>query len=248
MSTCRYAAERLFEGPIAEEYGMLKRICPAAADVSRRVGEWVAAWNPPDSVGTPRILEIGSGTGVTTLHLLHARPDAQITGIDNGPAMLAQARRNLAEFLDGSRLSLAESDALGYLRGLPDASLDLVASAYTLHNFLDGYRGAVLEEIHRVLKPGGAFVNGDRYALDDSLEHLRLTQAEVRGYFRVFIEMGRPDLLEEWVVHLFSDESPDRVMRLGAALERLSQAGFGSVVQHFRDGVNTLVSAAKPRL
>jgi tRNA (cmo5U34)-methyltransferase len=246
MSVGRYAAERLFEGPIAEEYGMLKRICPAAADISRRVGEWVAAWTPPAGTGTPHILEIGSGTGVTTLHLLHARPEAQLTGIDNGPTMLEQARRNLAEF--EGRLRLVEADALTYLRSLPDASLDLVASAYTLHNFLDGYRGAVLEEIQRALKPGGAFVNGDRYALDDSLEHLRLTQAEVRGYFRVFVEMGRPDVLEEWVVHLFSDESPDRIMRLDAALERLGQAGFSPVVQHFRDGVNTLVSAAKPSL
>ena len=248
MSASSYVPERLFEGPIAEEYGMLKRICPAAADISRRVGEWVAAWTPPAGAGTLRILEIGCGTGVTTLHLLDARPEAQIMGIDNGPAMLAQARRNLAGFLAEGRLGLAEADALSHLRNQPDASLDLVASAYTFHNFLDGYRGAVLQEIHRVLKPGGAFVNGDRYALDDSLEHLRLTQAEVRGYFRVFIEMDRPDLLEEWIVHLFSDESPDRVMRLGAALERLGQAGFCPVVQHFRDGVNALISAAKPSL
>ncbi len=240
-----YSAERLFDGPIAEEYGMLKRICPAAADISRRVGEFAGAWVPPDPAGTPLVLEIGTGTGVTTLHLLSNLPAARITCIDNGPAMLEQARRNLADALAEDRLTLIETDALSHLRDIPAESLDIVASAYTLHNFLDGYRGRVLEEIHRVLKPGGVFVNGDRYALDDSLEHLRLTQDEVRGYFRVFMEMARPDLLEQWVVHLFSDESQDRIMRLEPALALMAQIGFQSITQHYREGVNALVSGVK---
>jgi len=31
-------AERLFDGLIAEEYGLVHKICPAAADISQRVG------------------------------------------------------------------------------------------------------------------------------------------------------------------------------------------------------------------
>ncbi|CAL1239683.1 class I SAM-dependent methyltransferase [Candidatus Methylocalor cossyra] len=238
-------AETLFEGPIAEEYELLRLICPAAADMSRRVGEWVSAWTPPNP-GTLDVLEIGCGTGITSLHLLNGRADLRLTGIDNAPAMLAQARRNLAPALAEGRLRLIEADALSHLRGLPSASVDLVASGYALHNFLDSYRDRVLAEIHRVLKPGGAFVNGDRYALDDTREHLRSTQDEVRVYFRTFLELNRPDLLEQWVVHLFSDESPDHIMRLAPALERMEETGFRPVTVHFRDGVNALVSGAKP--
>ena len=76
-----------------------------------------------------------------------------------------------------------EADALGFLRGLPDASLDVVSSNYAVHNFLDDYRREFLTEIFRVLKPGGLFVNGDRYAMDDRAAHLSATQAEVRSWF-----------------------------------------------------------------
>jgi len=239
-------AEKLFSGPIGEEYEMLKRICPAAADMSRRVGEFVAGWNPKVPTESLNLLELGCGTGVTTLNLLHARSDTIITSVDNEPTMLSQARRNLADALERGRLKLIENDALSYLSDMPPASMDIVATAYTLHNFLDGYRGRVLEEIFRVLKPGGVFVNGDRYALDDSLAHLQSIQAEVRQYFRTFTDLDRVDLLEQWIVHLFSDESPDHVMPLDAGLSAMRETGFDAVTVHFRQDVNALVSGGKP--
>jgi ubiquinone/menaquinone biosynthesis C-methylase UbiE len=207
----------------------------------------VAAWSSPDAPDAPvRLLEIGCGTGITTLRLLNSRPGLHVLSVDNAPAMLAQARENLAAELAKGRLELRETDALSALQALPDAAVDIVASAYTLHNFLQGYRSQVLAEILRVLKPGGVFVNGDRYAIDDPAEHLRHTQEEVKGYFRVFIELQRLDLLEQWVVHLFSDESEEHLMRLQPALEDMAGLGFTDIRLGYRDGVNALVSGVKP--
>ena len=238
--------ELLFEGAFAKDYEYLKLICPAALDMSRRVAEFVANWRPPEGTGSLEVLELGSGTGITAQLLLHSRKDLRITSIDNSATMLEQARSNLANSLTGGRLRLLEVDALGHLAILPAASLDIVASGYTLHNFFSAYRTRVIEEIHRVLKPCGIFVNGDRYALDDHEAHLRLIQEEVRGYCRVFRDIDRLDLLEQWIVHLFSDESPDHVMRLAPSLESLQTAGFAAVNVHHRDGVNALVTAVKP--
>lgn len=234
-------AERLFSGQIGAEYDILRLACPAAAEMSRRVGEAVAAWRP----GRPlAVFEIGCGTGITTLALLLARGDIAITAVDNEPAMLAQARANLAPWR--GRISLLETDALSGLQALPAASVDVVASGYAVHNFLQGYRARVLEEVYRVLKPGGVFVNGDRYALDDVAAHTRLVQEEVRHWFKAFASAGRPDLLEQWIVHLFSDESEDHVMRLGPSLDCLERIGFNPVEARFREGVNTLLLAQKP--
>lgn len=244
--TQHHQAEQLFHGALADEYHFLLRICPAAAEMSRRVGEWVGRLPPRPDGRSLELLELGSGTGITTRHLLNSRDDLRILSVDNAPAMLAQARENLAEALAKGRLELRESDALSALETLADDSVEVVASAYTLHNFLSGYRSRVLAEILRVLKPGGVFVNGDRYAIDEPAEHLRQTQEEVRGYFRVFLAMRRPDLLEQWVVHLFSDESEEHLMRLQPALGEMAELGYADLHTHHRDGVNALVSGRKP--
>jgi ubiquinone/menaquinone biosynthesis C-methylase UbiE len=238
-----FEVERLFSGQLGAEYAMLKLICPAAAEMSQRVGAAVAGWNPGTAL---EVYEIGCGTGITSECLLQARGDIVVTAIDNEPAMLAQARANLASWLEQGRLRLLETDALSGLAALPESSVDVVASGYVVHNFLQGYRAQVLEEIYRVLKPGGVFVNGDRYALDDTAAHTRLTQDEARHWFQAFAAIGRYDLLEQWIIHLFSDESEDHIMRLAPALSKLAGLGFDPVAIPFRAGVNTLVVATKP--
>ena len=242
-----HQAELLFEGAFAEEYHFLERICPPAAAMSRRVGDFVRDWVAPTDSRPLELLELGCGTGITTRHLLHSRPDARILSVDNAPAMLNQARGFLADAVAEGRLTFREIDALGALQSLPDASVDIVASAYTLHNFLLGYRHRVLAEILRVLRPGGVFANGDRYAMDDPAAHLANTQAELGGYFRILLEeMRRPDLLEQWVIHHFSDESEEHLMKLSPQLAEMTELGFESVQVHFRETVNALVSGVKP--
>ena len=245
LSMQKTQVERLFSGLIGMEYDLLKLICPAVVEISQKVGETLALWNPGKP---PDVFEIGCGTGITSLSLLHARKDASITAVDNEPTMLGQARQHLALWLEQGRLRLVETDALSGLRALPDTSVDVVASGYVTHNFLQAYREQVFKEIYRVLKPGGIFINGDRYALDDTIAHTRLIQDEVRYWFKTFAEIGRHDLLEQWIVHLFSDESADHIMRLQPSLAYLKQIGFDPVEVRFQEGINTLLVAEKPRL
>jgi tRNA (cmo5U34)-methyltransferase len=238
--------ELLFTGPIADNYQLLNLLCPAATKISQLIGQLLTTFNPKNATSYLDILEIGCGTGITTLYLFRSQANLQLTAIDNSPDMLAQAHRNLTSELETERLVLREIDALSHLREQPANSVDVVASGYTLHNFLNNYRALVVAEVFRVLKPGGIFVNGDRYALDDPDEQLRLIQTEVRDYFRIFLDINRPDLLEHWIVHLFSDESPHHSMRLTPALEDMAQAGFEAITVHYREGVNTLISGTKP--
>jgi ubiquinone/menaquinone biosynthesis C-methylase UbiE len=239
------AVERQFSA-IAADYDLLTWIYPLAADVSRRVGELIGRWQPSAAKTTVDLIELGCGTGVTTLSLLKSRADGVVTAVDNEPGMISQARRNLASALNDGTLKVVESDALSFLRTLATASVDIVASAYTLHNLQQAYRVKVLEEIARVLRAGGIFVNGDRYAQDDSNEQLRLIQDEARGYFRECAKLGRMDLLEQWILHLFSDESAAHLMPLEKALGEMRASGFQSVSVEFREGVNALVTGSKP--
>jgi tRNA (cmo5U34)-methyltransferase len=160
--------------------------------------------------------------------------------------MLDQARVNLAEDIGHGTVTLIANDALTALRAQAGASVDIVASNYAIHNFDAAYRAATLAEIFRVLRPGGLFVNGDRYAMDDRDAHLKDTQNLVRGWFRLFREIDRLDLLEDWIVHLISDESPRNIMHFEPSLAQLRAIGFQDVTVDFRDGVDTLLRAVRP--
>jgi demethylmenaquinone methyltransferase/2-methoxy-6-polyprenyl-1,4-benzoquinol methylase len=90
-----------------------------------------------------RVLDLCCGTGDLLLAFERAagRP---LFGADFSHPMLFAARRKGAT-------RLLEADAL--MLPLPDASLDLLSAAFGFRNLSNYQKG--LEEIHRVLKPGG---------------------------------------------------------------------------------------------
>jgi len=236
----------LFSGVIGQDYELLKLICPLATEMSHLVGLAVAAY--PASADTLNVVELGGGTGITTLSLLSAIDAVNVFSIDNAPTMQNQAKQHLKQWVDKDKLRFCGEDALTALKNMASNSVDIVASAYTLHNFLNTYRLDVITEIFRVLKPGGQFINGDRYGLDDISEHTRTVQQEVSAYFEVLTRINRLELLEQWIVHLFNDESENHVMRTSVALKQLADAGFTDINLTHRLEVNALVTAIKPSL
>lgn len=102
-----------------------------------------------------RILDLGCGEG---RHALSAwlRAPVQVIGIDLSLQDLATARQRAAEFqhqpgADGHRLGLVAGSALQL--PLANASIDGVICSEVLEHVFD--YSAVIDEIHRVLRPGG---------------------------------------------------------------------------------------------
>ncbi|MCF7966923.1 MAG: class I SAM-dependent methyltransferase [Methylobacter tundripaludum] len=237
--------DAIFSGVIGQDYELLNLICPLATKMSRLVGDAVSDYAAHTS-GNLTVVELGGGTGITTLSLLTASDKLNILSIDNEPVMQEQAKKHLHKWATEGRLAFCGDDALTALKNIATGSVDIVASAYTLHNFLDTYRNEVLQEVFRILTPGGRFINGDRYGLDDVSKHTRTVQDEVSGYFKVLTQINKLDVLEHWIVHLFSDESENHVMRESVALKQLRDAGFSSITLSHRLEVNALVTATKP--
>jgi ubiquinone/menaquinone biosynthesis C-methylase UbiE len=99
-----------------------------------------------------RILDLGAGPGVSGLAMLERRPDARVTGVDISAQMLRRALRQARRA--GAPFDLARADATR----LPfaDGAFDAAAGHSFLYLVAD--RGAVLEEVRRVLAPEGALV------------------------------------------------------------------------------------------
>ncbi len=235
----------MFSGVIGQEYDMLKLICPLATEMSCLVGEVVKHHHPAKDSALVTVVELGGGTGITTLSMLLANNKTSILSIDNAETMQNQAKSSLKQWVEEGRLSFLADDALTALKAMAANSVDIVASAYTLHNFEASYREDVLREIYRVLKSGGQFINGDRYGLDDISKHTQTIQQEVAGYFKVLTKLNKLDVLEHWIIHLFSDESENHVMRESKALQQLEHIGFKDITLSNRLEVNALVTAKK---
>ncbi len=97
------------------------------------------------------LLDVGAGPAWLLIRLHAKCPAMRLAGLDISSAMAAQARRNIAA-----------SDAAGHVEmqvgsaaqiPFADACFDLVVSSISAHHWKD-VAGA-LNEIHRVLRPGG---------------------------------------------------------------------------------------------
>ena len=99
-------------------------------------------------------LEIGTGVGWGTVGLLRKEPSLAVVTTDYEGPILQRARAFVQQRQPGSRVDYARVDAKA-LPFLPER-FDFVLSLYVLHHAM-GYRAA-LEEIARVLKPGGCLL------------------------------------------------------------------------------------------
>ncbi|MEE1939205.1 O-methyltransferase [Streptomyces sp. TRM 70361] len=132
----RWAHDRAREAglrPVSDGTGAALRLLAAAVDAKA-------------------VAEIGTGTGVSGIHLLHGmRPDGVLTTVDTEPECQQIARQAFrAAGFAGNRARFIPGHALDVLPRLADGGYDLV--------FCDGDRLEsleYLEESLRLLRPGG---------------------------------------------------------------------------------------------
>jgi ubiquinone/menaquinone biosynthesis C-methylase UbiE len=79
-------------------------------------------------------------------------PEGTVTGVDPSPSVLAYARRRNTA---GQGAACTYREGVAENLALPDASFDTVVTSLMLHHLPEGLRPAALEEMCRVLRPGG---------------------------------------------------------------------------------------------
>lgn len=104
-----------------------------------------------------RLLDIGCGTGVFAAKIRKELPNAQVWGIDLVRGMLAKGAERWKAHADGVMAIQADSERLPFGEG----SFDVVTCANSFHHY--PHQDRAVEEMRRVLKPGGRLMLVDGY-------------------------------------------------------------------------------------
>ncbi len=109
--------------------------------------------NQADLGRNSRVLDIGCGTGTLDMVIKRLHPDTKVVGLDPDPKALARARRKAQKAAVSIRFDLGFSNELPYA----DASFDCVFSSFMFHHLGSVQKQKTLQEVCRVLAPGGSF-------------------------------------------------------------------------------------------
>ncbi len=131
--------------------------------------------------GTEVVGDLGCGTGQLARFL--APFAGKVIGVDQSEEMLEQARRRLSD-RDNVEIKQGELEALP----VEDGMLDIAILSLVLHYVVDPLRA--LEEVHRVLRPGG------RILVQDMQRHQREAFREEMGHLWLGFS---PEEFQEWL-------------------------------------------------
>ena len=164
-----------------EFFGRLFRVTPDVLspreDTEALVRATLAAL---DGVETPRVLELGLGSGAVAITLLAERPDMSVMGVDISPFALLVGENNAVRHGVADRLDLAEGSWFEPVEGRFDAVVSNPP-------YITDAAMRTLEREVRDFDPALALAGGP-----DGLDAFRV----IAGQARAHLEPGAPLLLE----------------------------------------------------
>jgi len=139
----------------AQSYDLQRRaLIPCFDDFYSTATAWINV-----DKKSPRILDIGAGTGLFSSYVRQKYPEAQLTLIDISEEMLKGARTRFGE--DPNVQYISGDFATYPFDGQP---YDAVISSLAIHHLSHEDKSRLFHTIHTLLTEGGVFVNADQVA------------------------------------------------------------------------------------
>jgi tRNA (cmo5U34)-methyltransferase len=159
----------------------------------------------PASIG--RVLDLGSGDGRLLSLVRLARPVMEAVAIDFSETMLDRLRERFAE---DPRVRVLAHDLS---EPLPDASalgrFDAIVSSFAIHHLTHPRKRELYTEIHRLLSPGGVFLN---------LEHVSSATASLHHQFLASMNVTPED-----------EDPSNKLLDVETQLRWMREIGFADV-------------------
>jgi tRNA (cmo5U34)-methyltransferase len=165
---------------------------------------------------TPKILDLGAGTGIFSQFVLEKYPQADITLLDFSEQMLSVARER---FKDIKNISFQVADMMGFE---PQQKYDAVISSLAIHHLSDEDKQKLFKKIHSILNDGGVFVNAEQVKGKTDYIHSFYTQ-------RRHDRLDHSALSKESVEASYERNKLDKCTSVSQQLAWLKEAGFKEV-------------------
>jgi ubiquinone/menaquinone biosynthesis C-methylase UbiE len=141
--------------------------------------------------GQPRtILDLGCGTGSTTLMLKQAFPNAEVVGLDLSPYMLVMAEYKAKQAGLDLQWLHGKAEAINF----PDTRFDLITASLLFHETPPSIARAILQECFRLLVPGGQAI-----ILDGNQQTLRHTSWLTDIFEEPYIKAYAASSVDAWL-------------------------------------------------
>ncbi len=230
MNTKRYTPNML------SEYDMLRIVIPSYDKLQDQLAGQILKHFKNSNI---KIIDVGCGSGLTSLAIMKKLPNADITLIDNDKSMIKRAKERC-----GQKLQYICCDALEYLKSIPNQTVDCFASGLLLHGFTKNTRSNYISEAFRITTTGGLFVNADKYVRDNTTLQKKDFKSHI-NCFRKLKDLANQELVNQWTRHCLRDMNENIIMRLDDALNELETVGYKNLVEAYRKNIFAVVMAEK---
>ena len=121
-------------------------------------------------------LDLGAGDGILGRAVFANWPDSKGVFLDYSEPMIIEAKFKCGDFQNSARFIIQDFGEAGWADSIADSiPVDLVISGFSIHHQDDSNKKRIYNEIyHRILKPGGLFLN---------MEHVASQSADLESIF-----------------------------------------------------------------
>ncbi|MGK7949171.1 MAG: class I SAM-dependent methyltransferase [Xenococcaceae cyanobacterium] len=189
--------------------------------------------------GQPRrILDLGCGTGSTTIMLKQAFPNAEVIGLDLSPYMLIMAERKARQ----AGLEIQWLHRKAEATSFPNNDFDLVTASLLFHETPPIISQQILQETFRILIPGGQVI-----ILDGNQKTLRETSWLTEIFEEPYIRDYALGNVDAWLGAAgFASIRTNDVWWTNQVSRGLKPLPIQNNVNHFDTEIDTLDSREVP--
>ena len=153
----------------AEEAGRYDDVIRRRAPLYNEIQTLMVSLLPFSKKEYLRVLDLGCGTGGTSVALLKEFPLSRVTGIDSSSDMLAVAAAKVKQTTWRINFICRDIKEVGAYSNTPvqgpvasgEGGFDAIISAFSLHFLTEDEKKALFSKCYEALKPGGIFIDAE---------------------------------------------------------------------------------------